>query len=399
IARLPGFRFFGNVTFGTDISHLEYKQFYDCIVYAVGAETDRHMNIPGEELEGSFSATEFVGWYNGHPDYLHKTFDLSAENIAVIGMGNVAIDAARILAKTADELADSDIADYALEALKHNKVKDIYLIARRGPVQAAFSPQELKELLELEMADVSIDPDALDLDSASEDALKSADKNTADNVCIMRNIHIDPDLSKPRRLHLMFLHSPVELYEKDSKVSGIKLVKNKLELGANGRISSKATEETIDLPVGLVFRSIGYRGRSLPDVPFDTDKAIIPNVCGRVTDLDHDKVIPGEYVIGWAKRGPSGVIGTNKPDAVETTSLLLKDFSENTVDELDDNLKPEAIEAYLKSKNIDYVTFKDWKLLDKYEVEIGHQHGKPREKVTTVKEMLAIIKEQRARQT
>ena len=392
IALLPHFRFWGNVTFGSDINREEVLEHFDSIIYAVGAKSDRQMGIPGEGLVGSYSATEFVGWYNGHPDYLDRSFDFSVEKVAVIGMGNVAIDVARIFAKTPAELANTDIADYALEALKQSRIQDIYVIARRGPVQAAFTPPEAREMQELEQTEVIVNPEALKLDSASQRILDTTKhRDTVRNVEILQSMAQNTGQGKPRRLHLMFQYSPLELYETKGLVSGIKLVKNKLIEVEGGRIKAEATEQFEELPVELVFRSIGYKGVALPGVPFDEKNGIIPNHEGRVIDAETETVHPREYVVGWAKRGPTGVIGTNKPDAIETVRLLLKDYQDQKA-EFSDPLKPEAVEVWLKSKNIAFVTFEGWKRLDQFEIEEGAKKGKPRQKITTIEEMLEIIK-------
>ncbi len=391
IALLPHFRFWGNVTFGRDIQREEVLAHFDRIIYAVGAKSDRQMGIPGEDLAGSYSATEFVGWYNGHPDYLDLSFDLSVEKVAIIGMGNVAIDVARVLAKTPKELANTDIADYALETLKQSRLQDIYVIARRGPVQAAFTPPEVREMLELEQTVAMVNPAALKLDNASQRILdQTKHRDIVRNVEILQRMAQNTDHEKPRRLHFMFEYSPLELYEAKGAVCGIKLVKNKLVETEDGRIKAEATDQFEELPVGLVFRSIGYKGVALPGVPFDEKNGIIPNHEGRVIDLKTGIVHPREYVVGWAKRGPTGVIGTNKPDSLETARLLLKDYQAQKT-ETAEPLKPETVETWLKSKNIDFVTFAGWKKLDQFEMEEGARKGKPRQKITTIEAMLKII--------
>ncbi|MBF0278177.1 MAG: FAD-dependent oxidoreductase [SAR324 cluster bacterium] len=392
IASLPQFRFWGNVNFGTDISREEILKHFDCIVYAVGAKSDRQMGIPGEQLIGSYSATEFVGWYNGHPDYLDAQFDFSVEKVAIIGMGNVAIDVARILAKTPEELASTDIADYALEALKNSRVKNIYVIGRRGPVQAAFTSPEAKEMLELEQTEVIVDPEVLKLDGASQRFLDTTkNRDTVRTMEILQRIAGTEPEGKPRQLHLMFQYSPLEIYGSNERVSGIKLVKNKLVEGEGGRIKAEETGIIEELPVGLVLRSIGYKGVALPGVSFDEREGIIPNHNGRVVDERTKEICSREYVVGWAKRGPTGVIGTNKPDAIETTQHLLEDFRGQTA-EAPEELKRESIEAWLKSKKIEYVTFEGWKRLDQHEIDEGAKKGKPRQKTTKIEDMLKIIK-------
>ena len=386
------FRFWGNVTYGKDISREELLQHYDSLIYAVGSQSDRQMGIAGEDLIGSYSATEFVGWYNGHPDYRDRTFDLSVDSVAVIGMGNVAVDVARILAKTPAELAHTDMADYAQEALKQSQVRKIYMIARRGPVQAAFTPPEARELLELEQTVTLVDPEVLKLDPASENVLQTTKhKDVVRNIEIMRKMAQFSGEEKPRQLYLMFQYSPVEILEEDGRVSGIKLVKNELLQDEGGRIKARPVDEFEEMPVGLVFRSIGYQGVPLPGVPFDERKGVIPNQGGRVMDAESNSVRPREYVVGWAKRGPSGVIGTNKPDAGETVRALLVDYMDREA-EANEAFKPEAVEALLKTKNIAWVSFADWKILDDAEIEAGSSKGKPREKFTKIDAMMRRIK-------
>ena len=392
IAMQPQFRFWGNVTFGEDIKRNELLHYFDCLIYAVGSQSDRQMGIAGEDLIGSYSATEFVGWYNGHPDYQDRAFDLSVESVAVIGMGNVAVDVARILAKTPKELSQTDMAQYAMDALKQSQVQKIYMIARRGPVQAAFSPPEARELMELEQTVTLVDPDVLKLDAVSEHELESTKhKDTIRNIGIMRKMAQFSGEEKPRQLHLMFQYSPVELFENDGRVCGIKLVKNELIQDEKGRINARPVEEYLEMSVGLVFRSIGYKGVALPGVPFDERNGIIPNQGGRVLNPQNQSVQPREYVVGWAKRGPTGVIGTNKPDAGETVRALLIDYIDRKA-EVTEACKPEAIEGWLKSKNIDWISFADWKKIDNLEIEAGNTKGKPREKFTTIEAMLRKIK-------
>ncbi len=389
----PPFRFWGNVTFGEDIGRDELLHYFDCLIYAVGSQSDRQMGIAGEDLTGSYSATEFVGWYNGHPDYQDRTFDLSVDSVAVIGMGNVAVDVARILAKTPGELAQTDMAEHALEALEESRVRKIYMIARRGPVQAAFTPPEARELMELEQTVTLVDPNVLKLDPASECELESAkNKETLRNMEIIRKMALFSGEEKPRQLHLMFQYSPVELFENDGRVCGIKLVKNELIQEDGGRIQARPLDEYEELPVGLVFRSIGYKGVALPGVPFDERNGVIPNQGGRVMDPQTRSELPREYVVGWAKRGPSGVIGTNKPDAGETARALLQDYV-NRKAEADERCQPEAVENWLKSKNIRWVSFTDWKKIDEAEIEAGNPKGKPREKFTTIEAMLRATKD------
>ena len=389
IASMPTFRFFGNVHFGTDLGHDDIRAHYDAVIYAVGAQSDRRMGIPGEDLHGSYPATIFVGWYNGHPDYPDLEFDLSQENVAIIGQGNVAIDVARILAKTPAELADTDIADHALEMLRDSKVKNIYVIGRRGPAQAAFSNPEIKELGELADAELVVDPAELELDPLSQATL-SGDKTATRNLETLRQHAHPPSGAKTRRIYVRFLLSPAELIGEDGRVTAIKLQRNRLEDDGRGGVKAVGTGEYETLPAGLVFRSIGYKGVALPGVPHDERSGTIPNDRGRVLDPATGQPLTGEYVVGWAKRGPSGIIGTNKPDSVETVKMLLED-APMLLRAHPDRAAPEEIEALLRERCPRFVTYGDWGLLDKIETTRGMEQGRPRVKFTNVGHMLDAI--------
>jgi ferredoxin--NADP+ reductase len=387
----PNFRYFGNVTFGKDVHLDELLPLYDQVIYAVGAQSDRRMGIPGEDFEGSYPATIFVGWYNGHPDYCDLTFDLSCEKVAVVGNGNVAMDVARILVTDPEALATTDIADHALEALRQSKVKEVYLLGRRGPVQASFTNPELKEFGELEGVDVVVDPEDLELDAASEEALLT-DKNATRNVTTLRRYLENTEYTKPRKVFFKFLTSPVEITGQDGKVSGLKVERNKLEVQSDGTLRAIGTGQTETLDVGLIFRSVGYRGVALNGVPFDEKTGTIPNVAGRVINLATGEQQAGQYVVGWAKRGPSGIIGTNKPDSLSTVQSMVADLAEmKGID--DSNRDPALIEQLLKDKGLDYVTFQDWQILNEHEVGQGKTRNRPRVKCTRVDEMLEIIRQ------
>jgi ferredoxin--NADP+ reductase len=357
------------------------------VVYAYGAQTDRTLGIPGEHLEGSHAATDFVGWYNGHPDYRDRGFDLSQESVAVIGMGNVAVDVVRILARTPEELESTDIADYALEALRTSRARDIYMIGRRGPVQGAFTNPELKELGEMTGADIRVRADELVLDPASA-ALLAGDKAAEKNLTTLRDFAARSPTGKPRTIHLRFLLSPVEL-QGNGRVKRMVLAKNRLVTARTGELRAEATGEREILPVGLVFRSVGYFGSGIPGVPFDPARGIIPNERGRVTSPSGQPEA-GEYAVGWIKRGPSGVIGTNKPDAVETTDLLLGDFRAGTL-----NRPPEpsasAVERVLADRGVRVVSWADWLKIDELERRQGAAAGRPRLKLTRIEDMLAVL--------
>lgn len=381
------FRFYGNIRFGTDITHADLRQYYDQILYAVGAQSDRKLNIPGEDLVGSFSATEFVAWYNGHPDFADLNFDLSCESAVVVGVGNVALDVTRVLAKSVDELKTTDIADHALAALAVSNIKDIYVLSRRGPAQVKFTPPEIKEFGELVIADVVADAAALELDEVSA-AEAAASSETQRNLTYLRDYSTRPLTGKERRVHFCFLVSPVELLEEEGKVAAVRIEKNVLRADESGYLNAEGTGEFETIPAGLVLRSVGYKGIPLEDVPYDKRRGTIPNDQGRVKNPESGELIRGEYVVGWAKRGPSGVIGTNKPDAVETVEMMLTDLPHLVAAPHSD---PAAIDAFLEERKLDFVTIEGWRILDQLEVAKGEAEGRPRIKFTRIQDMLEAL--------
>lgn len=392
IAANPRFRFFGNVEFCKHVKLADLRQFYHQIVFTVGAQSDRRMGIPGEDLEGSHTATEFVAWYNGHPDYRDLKFDLSQERAAIIGVGNVAIDVARILCRTHEELAKTDIADYALDALNQSKIKEVYLIGRRGPVQAAFTPPEVKEVGEMLDADAITLPEEMQLDD-----LSAAELATATDPLVKRKVGTlmtyagRQPTGKARVMYIRFLLSPVELFAgDDGHVAKMKLVRNILVKSDSGSLSAKPTDKFEELPVGLVFRSVGYRGVALPDVPFNDKWNVILNEHGRVLDPQTHQPMVGLYTSGWIKRGPSGVIGTNKPDSVETANMMLEDLK-NGVILNPPSPEPAGAEKLIAERQPKYFSYADWKKLDQMEVAKGEPQGRPRVKFTSTAEMLTAI--------
>jgi ferredoxin--NADP+ reductase len=383
IAKNPLFRFYGNVEVGKHITLSELKQHYDQICFATGAQTDRQMGIPGEDLPRSHAATEFVAWYNGHPDFCDCQFDLTAERVAVVGVGNVAVDVARILSKTPEELAKTDIAEHALEALRHSKVREVYMLGRRGPAQAAFTNPEVRELGELEGADICVRPEEVTLDPASQAELDASDDDTLKKkVAILQEFSRQPRAGKKRLLTLRFLVSPTELIAgPDGGVRAMKLARNEL-YSENGKLQSRATGVVEELPVDLVFRSVGYRGVPIDGLPFDPRSGVIPNDAGRVLEPSTGKPIPGLYVSGWIKRGPSGVIGTNKKDGTETATSMLEDAvaaSAATLGLTD----PSVVDALVRGRQPECVTYADWARLDAIEIAMGEPQGRPRLKLTT----------------
>jgi len=380
-AAKDGFRFFGNVEVGRDVSHDELLRVYDAVVYTVGAQTDRRLGIPGEELEGSWAATEFVAWYNGHPDYQHLEFDLASERAIVIGNGNVAVDVARILARTEDELAPTDITERSTAALVASSISEIVMLGRRGPAQAAFTPPELKELGELGGADIFVDPRDLELDPASEASLESAGARARRNVDILRDFAGREPEGKPKQLSLRFCVSPVQILG-EGKVEAIEVVRNELVPAEDGQIKAVPTGDLEVIRCGLVLRSVGYRGVGLPGVPFDERRGVIPNEEGRVTGT------PRVYAAGWIKRGPSGVIGTNKKDAAETCEQLLEDAAAGLLE-----AEGGELEELLRGRDVDFVEYAGWQAIDEYERRLGTPLGRPRVKLTSWDELLAKARE------
>ena len=370
-AQRPGFRFFGNVELGAAVTHEELCELYDAVLYAVGAQTDRRLGIPGEDLPGSWAATQFVAWYNGHPDYQGLEFDLSHERAVVIGNGNVALDVARMLALTPEELAPTDATDAAIEAINGAGIREIVVVGRRGPVQAAWTPVEVGELGDLAGADILLDPAELELDEQSAAELEAAPGTVKRSVEHLRDYAARKPEGKPRAIRLRFLRSPVAILG-DERVEGIELVRNEL---VDGRAVATGDRETIEC--GLVFRSVGYHGVALPGVPFDERTGTIPNDGGRVE--------PGTYVAGWIKRGPSGIIGTNKKDANETVHLLLEDAAAGKLGRTDDRDLAEVLAA----REAAPVVYGGWEEIDRLEKQAGEAHGRPRIKLATWDELLA----------
>jgi ferredoxin--NADP+ reductase len=394
IAQRETFRFFGDVQVGKDISLTDLVQHFHQICFASGAETDRRMGIPGEDLARSRTATEFVAWFNGHPDYRDYEFDLSAERVAVVGVGNVAVDVARILCRTPDELRQTDIADHALEALSQSKVREVTMLGRRGPLQAAFTNPEVRELGELEGADIHVSEEDVRLDSLSKAELEAADgdsglKNLLKKMEILEGFAQQPREGKDRLLTLRFLVSPTELIAgDDGGVRVMRLVTNKL-VSDGGRLRPQATEQVEDLPVDLVFRSVGYRGLPIEGLPFHESWGVVPNENGRVTDPETGP-LRGMYVSGWIKRGPTGIIGTNKKDGTETATAMLEDVASSSV--LDPaNPEPSALEALVRERQPHMVNYEDWSRLDALEQSRGEAEGRPRVKFTSRDEMRAAL--------
>ncbi len=387
------FRFFGNVELGRDLSVADLRRHYDHIVYATGNESDRKMGIPGEDLAGVHSATEFVGWYNGHPDFQDRSFDLaSARRVAVVGNGNVAMDVTRILARRPDDLAPTDITADSLAALRESKVEEIVLLGRRGPAQAAFSPQEIKEIGSLDGVSLLVSEEAMDLDTISRTWLEEAAARSAQrNVGYLTQIAGARAVAGDRLVACRFLVSPIELLAGvDSRVNRVVIEKNELYAAADGTPRPRGTGETETLDVDLVFKAVGYRGVPLPGVPFHERWGILPNDEGRLQTGQDGDVVPGQYVVGWAKRGPTGLIGTNSPDSTATVRKMLEDIDGVQVPP-DPAKTPRAILDLLRERRVDFVTFDDWTRLDEDEVRRGEARNKVREKYTDVESMMAAV--------
>jgi ferredoxin--NADP+ reductase len=403
----PRFRYFGNVCFGEHVSRDDLLSHYHAIVYATGSPLDRPLGIPGEELPGSHAATEFVGWYNGHPDHTGLEVDLvSAERAVVIGNGNVAVDVARMLILSAEELAPTDTADHALEVLARSRVREVVVVGRRGPAQAAFTNPELLELGELGDADVIVDGEELERALAVHDEAAEQDATSRRNVEILRGYAERTPTAGRKRVVLRFLLSPVELRAgEDGALAAVELVRNELVPGDGGALRARATGESETIPAGLVFRAIGYRGVPLPGVSFDERAATILNDGGRVLDPESRAPTPGEYVVGWIKRGPSGVIGTNKKDAQETVNAMLADLTAHgesdgaerngdgpSVGARHTPSEPgaAAVEALLRERQPELVTYSGWEAIDRHERALGEAGGRPRVKLTEIEQMLQI---------
>ena len=384
IAEKPGFTYYGNVEFGKDLGIDDLKKHYDATIFANGASSDRSLNIPGEDLEGSLPATEFVGWYNGHPDYRDLQFDFSHETAVVIGQGNVAIDVCRILCKTVEELRVTDIAQHALDQLANSKIRTVYMVGRRGPVQAKFTQIEIKEMGRLQDCDAHVEPGVFNLDPSSQAELDDPENKSAPKIVpILKDIANTNPNGKSKTLNIEFCKSPVEIKGTD-RVESIVLEENELT-GEPYKMKARGNGKMMEIPCGLVLRSVGYRGNPLPGVPFDDDNGVFPNENGSILGGPE---AAGLYVVGWIKRGPSGVIGTNKPDSQLTVAQLLEDMPSLTPCEIPDS---DSLIEGIRANGTRIVSYEDWKKIDQQEVAHGEASGKPREKLTRVSEMLDLL--------
>ena len=385
-AARPTFRFLGNVRLGRDVTVEELRRHYHQIVYATGNEADRRLGIPGEGIARCTPATVFVGWYNGHPDYRHAKIDLSVRRVAVVGNGNVAVDAARILLRTSAELEKTDIAAHALEALRNSQVREVFILGRRGPEQASFTPAELKELGKMEAADPVIAPGEL-AGCVGWESTGNADKDK--NLKILRSFAAQQPRAKAKKLHLRFLVSPTEVIaDAAGNVAGLALEKNRLEARPDGTVAARGTGEIEVLEVGMVLPAIGYAAERIAGVPYDEKARVIANEDGRVVDPASRAVIANEYVVGWARTGPQGLIGEHKRASAHVVGHMIADGAELATRALPDR---DAIVSLLRERGLQVVSFNDWKQLDDVEVVRGARRGAPRDKIVDVEAMLAVL--------
>ncbi len=382
----PRFRFFGNIVVGDHVQPAELAERYDAVIYAVGAQSDRSLGIPGEDLDGSVAAVDFVGWYNAHPDFTDLAPDLSCRRAVVIGNGNVALDVARILVTDPDVLATTDIADHALKTLHDRGVEEVLIIGRRGPLQAPFTTLELRELGALEgLGDVDVIVDPADFADITDEQLEAASKTVRNNIKVLRGYlekgaETTPEGAK-RRIVFRFCTSPIEI-KGDKKVESIVLGRNEL-VEENGRVVARDTGEREEIPAQLVVRAVGYRGVELKGLPFDDRGGTIPHTAGRIEGSRN------EYVVGWIKRGPTGVIGSNKSDSQETVDTLIADLVGASLADFGDD-HAERLAEWLVERQPDVITDDHWKLIDEHERSSGAPHGRPRVKLTSVAELLRI---------
>jgi ferredoxin/flavodoxin---NADP+ reductase len=387
-----GCRLFGNVEVGVDVSHEELMRHYAAVVYATGAQTDKSLGIPGEDLPGSWPATEFVAWYNGHPDYRDLEFDLSGRRAVVIGNGNVAADVTRMLTLDPDELARTDVADHALEALRESRIEEVVVLGRRGPAQAAFTSAELRELGRLDGVDLRVAPEDAELDPLSERWLAERGTFTArKNVTLLREFAArDHEPESPRRIVLRFLTSPLEIRGSD-RVEAIDIGRNEIVAAEDGALRPKALDGDVEtMDCGLVLRSVGYRAVPLPGVPFDERSYILPNERGRVLAPDGEP-LPGVYAVGWIKRGPTGILGTNKRDAEETARCLAEDLEAGALPAPEQPGR-EGIDALLAERKADLVTVDGWRAIDALELRSGEEQERPRVKLSSREELLTAAR-------
>ncbi len=375
-------RFFGNVQYGTDIKLSDLKKHYNAVIFATGAIKDADLNIPGIDLDGSYGAADFVNWYDAHPDF-PLTWPLNAKQIAVIGNGNVALDVARMLIKLPDDLLSTDIPEHVYEGLKSSPVTDVHVFGRRGPAQVKFSPLELREALHVNGVQAIVDPADFQFDQGSQDAI---DSNNQIRVMVktLEDLKENPQQAQERRLHLHFFHSPLEVIGEDGKVSAIKFERTKLD----GTGNVVGTGEIVEYPVQAAYRAVGYFGSELDQIPFDSKAGVISNEEGRVLD-ESGKHIPGVYCTGWIKRGPVGLIGHTKADAIETIGHLIEDRASWWNPEQPDE---SAIVETLSSRGVEFIDWSQWLRIDAQERKLGEGEGRERIKLFDRNQMLKVSK-------
>ncbi|MBC2589676.1 MULTISPECIES: FAD-dependent oxidoreductase [Rhodococcus] len=389
ISGKPGFRFHLNVEVGRHLTHDELLEYHHAVIYAVGALEDRKLDIPGADLSGNEAATEFVAWYNGHPDYAHRRFDLSGERAVIVGNGNVALDVARILVTDPDDLVRTDMAEHALEALRESRIREVVVLGRRGAAQAAYTTPELLALGRLSGVDVVVDPAELDLGDEVDAELPFA---TGLKTRVAREYAGIVPNPAHKRIVLRYLTAPIRVLGKD-RVEGVEVVRNELVRNERGDLEARASESREVLEAGLVLRSIGFLGRSVPDVPFDDRSGVIPNVDGRVVDPDTASPVRGVYTTGWVKRGASGVIGTNKQCANDTVKAVIDDFTTGRLMHPSLESSREALAEFIRERRPDRVDRKQWLAIDAAERARGRDEGRPRVKFVDVGEMLEAARE------
>lgn len=378
----PGVRFVGNINVGRDVSIDELQAAYHAVILTYGASSDRSLGIEGEDLPGSVAATDFVAWYTGHPYYDGPDFDTllpTVRRVAVVGVGNVAVDVVRVLSKSPAELAQTDMPTHVLRTLEAAPVEHVYLLGRRGPVQAAFTTKELRELGELEEADVRLDGRDLVLDPVSEAELLE-NKVAARNLTVMKEwADRGTREDAQRTIEMKFFRRPVAILGSD-RVTSLEVERTYLD--GDGRLVG--TGDIEELPVDLVVRSVGYQGTAMPGVPFDSERGVIPNLDGRV--MDADGAVPGLYVAGWIKRGPTGIIGTNKKCAVGTVTSFFADVDQGLVTTENPAL---GIEALVQTRDVQTISTSGWRNIDAHERALGADQGRPR---VTIHERDELVK-------
>jgi ferredoxin--NADP+ reductase len=365
------------VTVGRDVSVFELKKFYDATIFCYGAEIDRHLGVKGENLKGSYTASKFIGWYNGHPQFRDCEFDFSNEVAVIMGQGNVAIDIARILCSNREELIYTDICQHALNALVESKIKEVHVYGRRSAVDAAFTPVQIKEITKLKDCSLFVDPKDLEFDLSSRKELEDpTNANRRKNLEILKSFTAYSG-SRQKKFILHFNRTPVEI------IGQSQVEKVRFEINREG----KPTGQYEEINCGAFFTSIGSVGELMEGVPFLPQKGIVPNSRGRV--LDGEKTVKGWYVSGWIAHGASGLIGTNKLSAQETVHSLMEDLRDLLTCE-----KPDTDEllTLLKGRGVIPITFIDWKKIDAYEIMMGLNLGKPREKLTKVLQMMFVLR-------